>query len=110
MKTEQFRPVDKNGKPLEVGDRIRVLGFHSSIVDTKEIKTRTILGPCVGRVFSITDVQKDWAAMEVGKFVGRPAWQETIYIQPERMELVSNKKPRIATSHKRRSKRRAVVK
>jgi hypothetical protein len=86
MKTEQFRPVDKNGKPLEVGDRIRVLGFHSRIVDTRKIKTRTILEQCVGRVFSITDVQKDWAAMEVGKFVGRPACQETIYIQPEHME------------------------
>jgi hypothetical protein len=52
----------------------------------------------------------DWAAIEVGKFVGRPAWQETIYIEPEHRELVSKKKPRIATSHKRRSKRRAVVK
>jgi hypothetical protein len=59
---------------------------------------------------SITDVQKDWAAIEVGKFVGTPAWQETIYIEHEHREVVSKKKPRIASAHKRRSKRRAVVK
>jgi hypothetical protein len=105
-----FRQVDKHANPLEVGDRIRVLGFRSSIVDTKTSKTRTILEQCVGRVFSISDVQKDWVAIEVGKFVGTPAWQETIYIEPEHWELASKKKPRIASAHKRRSKRRAVIK
>src|SRR5271165_3288832 len=97
---EKSKPVDKNGRGLKVGDKIRVTGFHPGIADRRKFKTRTILEQCVGRVFRISDFQRDWTAIDVGKLLGRPDWGETIYLEPAYIELVIGKKRRTAKSRR----------
>src|SRR4029077_7941376 len=92
MKKEKFKQLDKDGLRLKVCDKIRVIGIHPKVVDTEEFKTRTILETCVGRTFQIKGFQKDWAEIHVGRFVGRRSWEETIWIEPEYMELVKQGK------------------
>jgi hypothetical protein len=102
----RYKHVDKNGKRLHVGDRIRVIGFHPKTRDTKEFKTKTLLKRSVGHVFPVMGFQKDWIELHLGKFIGRRSWEESIWLEPEFIELVkkrtSPRRPHSFTSRRAR--------
>jgi len=59
-RSEGHKRLDRNGKRLRVGDRVRITGFHPAVKDEGEFKTKTILKKAVGRVFLVAGFQKDW--------------------------------------------------
>jgi hypothetical protein len=106
---DQEHSIDRNGKRLGIGDTIRVTGFSKFIVDSKKFKTRTILEKCVGLLFPVMGFQKDWIELHLGEILGKHTWNDTIWIEPEFVELVTKKgKPAIAKRRKAVRRRRVL--
>jgi hypothetical protein len=47
------------------------------------------------RCLPIYGFQKDWVELHVGHVVGRRSWEEHIWVEPEFIELVGKKKPKM---------------
>jgi hypothetical protein len=106
----QKNSLDRNGKRLGIGDAIRVTGFSKFIVDSKKFKTRTILEKCVGRLFPVMGFQKDWIELHLGKILGKHTWNDTIWIEPEFVELVRKKAKAAIAEHRKAVRRLRVLK
>ena len=107
---QRVKRVDKHGNKLQIGDRVRVTGVHPKVKDSREFKTRTILSRCVGRIFPIVGFQKDWAELHLGRIMGRRSWEETIWVEPEFMELVTPGKRSSSRRVKKAAKRAGMLK
>jgi hypothetical protein len=105
MKT-RFKHIDRKGAKVRLGDRIRLLGFNPSVVDQNEFKTRTILKKCVGRTFVVKGFQKDWVELHLGRVIGKRAWEETIWTEPEYIEVIKWGTVRKKSKRKKRNNRK----
>ncbi len=89
---------------MKIGDRIRVLKIPPDVRDVKGMNTKTIFRLCVGKIFPIKgfmrvpEIKKRLLELEVGRVVGKPPCFDTIWIEPEYVEIVTparaRKKPR----------------
>jgi len=98
--------VDRQGLKLSVGDKIRVSGIppdvRSGIYDEdEELKTRAVFERSLGRVFPIKAFDDDRVELHVGKVMSRPAYEHSIWLEPQFVELVAKSK---------RQKRRVINK
>ena len=81
---------------MKVGDKVRVLALPPGLKNG-DLKTRTLFQKCVGRVFPIVGFQNELIELEVGKVVGKPSYYDTIWIEPEFVELYpSRTKPTVS--------------
>ena len=74
---------------IAVGQKIRILRVPDGVVDTEDFPTLTMLTRCVGKIFPVMDLQGEFLAIDVGELNGKPSFMETIYIEPECVEIVS---------------------
>ena len=102
--------MDRNGNPLRVADRVRVIGFHPGIRDDGEFGTKTILKKAVGCVFPVVGFHKDWIELALGELVGKECWEETIWLEPEFVEIVKRNGKTLSRSDKTRNKRKRMLK
>ena len=71
------------------------------------LKTRTVFRQCVGKVFPIVGFQNELIELEVGKVVGKPSYYDTIWIEPEFVELCQRRKDlSVSSKDKGKSKSR----
>jgi hypothetical protein len=73
---------------MKPGDLIRVIRIPEGVQDSEEFNTRSTLQQCVGRVFPIMGFNEGFVQIDVGKVVGRPYHMESIWIEPDCVELV----------------------
>lgn len=110
----KVRRVDRNGKELKIGDKIRVTGIPPDVLadryDEEELKTRTVFERCLGRVFPIESFDDNRVEILVGKVMGRPAYEHTIYLEPDFVEFVVKPGKPAAKSVQRSPKRGRVLK
>jgi|SRR3989442_5115610 len=104
----KIRTVDKNGRPIEVGDRIRVTGAPTGLRDQEDMVTKTIFERCVGRVFYVRRFQDHLAELTVGRVMGETSSSEKIWVEPEFIELVWSKKAKINRSKRPRRRGRVL--
>ena len=113
-KRKRFKRADKNGTRLHIGDMIRVTEIHPKIVNHGEFKTRTILNRAVGRIFPVVGFQRDWIELALGKLIRKKAWEEAVWVEPEFIELVEQKKTKVkvakVANRKQGKKRKRVLK
>ncbi len=107
--------VDSRGVKLAVGDKIRVSGIppdvRSGIYDEdEELKTRTVFERSLGRVFPVKAFDDDRVELLVGKVMGRPAYEHSIWLEPQFIELVSRSKKQRGKVSNKRSRVRRVLK
>jgi hypothetical protein len=81
------------GCRMKIGDTVRVVKLPPGLVEGK-LKTKTVFRRCLGKVFPIVGFQKKWVELEVGEVVGKASCMETIWIEPEYVELVKVSKKR----------------
>jgi hypothetical protein len=107
-RTATFRRVDKNGHRITVGDRIRVTGIPPDVrnykenpADEEELKTKAVFERCLGRTFRIEAFDEDRVELLVGRVMGRPRYEHSIWLEPQFIELVKrnpkkskNRKPK----------------
>ena len=75
---------------MEKGDLIRVLRVPSAVKDCVDFKTRSTLERCVGRLFPIMGFNElGMIELHVGEIIGKPSYIESIWIEPDCVELVS---------------------
>jgi len=112
------RRLDKHGRPIRVGDTIRVLGippdvrnYEENPADEEELKTKTVFERCLNRTFRIEDFDEDRVELLVGRVMGRPRYKHSIFLEPEFIEFASrNMGMQRAKPGKKRRKRPRVLK
>lgn len=110
----KIQRVDQNGKALKIGDKIRVTGIPSDVLsdryDEEELKTRTVFERCLERVFPVESFDDNRVELLVGKVMGRPAYEHTIYLEPDFVEFVAKSGKPAAKLVRRSPKRGRVLK
>ena len=111
---QKIQRVDRNGKGLEIGDKIRVTGIPPDVLadryDEEELKTRTVFERCLGRVFPVESFDDNRVELLVGKVMGRPAYEHGIYLEPHFIEFAAKPEKPAAKSVRRSPKRGGVLK
>ena len=83
-----LRRVSKTARRrLKIGDEVRVVKVPPRLQEG-EMGTKTLFDLCLDRIFPIVGFQGDWIELEVGRVVGQKPFIETIWIEPQFVELV----------------------
>ena len=77
---------------LKVGDRVRVVQVPPVLPPDTELNTRSLFELCVGRVFPVVGFNGTLIEVEVGEVLGKPAYMDSIWIEPEFVEIVETGK------------------
>ena len=83
----------KTGGSLKVGDRVKVIGVPPDAHNDLGLETRTLLEKCVGKTFTIVGLEAveglpyHLAQLEVGQILGRAPYLESIWLEPEYLQL-----------------------
>ena len=73
---------------LKIGDCVRVASTPRYLVDDRVMNTKSVFEMCVGKLFTVKGFYHGWIELSVGEVTGKQF--ETIYIEPECLELVSD--------------------
>ncbi len=71
---------------MKVGDCVRVVGVPQGLPDD-DMGTERIFSLCLGRVFPVVGFQNGLVELNVGEVVGEKSFQQTIWIEPEFVEV-----------------------
>ena len=75
---------------MNAGDLVRIIRVPDGLQDSDEFKTRSTLEHCVGRVFPVMGSNEcGMIQIDVGEFSGRAAYMESIWIEPDCVELLT---------------------
>ena len=78
-------------RALKHGDLVRIMRVPEAVHDTDGFKTRSTFESCVGRVFPIMGFNDvDMSQIDVGEVNGKPACMESLWIEPDCVELVAD--------------------
>jgi len=78
---------------MKTGDRVKLVGISPDGRDENDMQTRTLFEKCLGQTFVVTDVESfdsvpfPLAKLDVGHVVGKQAWEHTIWVEPEYLEV-----------------------
>ena len=79
---------------MKAGDIVKLVGIPPNLSDEKDLPTRTLFEKCVGQVFvvdgveSVEGVPTPLARLDVGDVIGQEPWKQTIWVEPEYLQLV----------------------
>ena len=76
---------------MKIDDRVRIVGVTSGLTDDNELNTRSLFEPCVGREFPVMEIEQGLLELHVGEVNGKPAFMESIWIEPEFVEAAKAK-------------------
>jgi hypothetical protein len=78
---------------VKVGDRVELIGIPKGVKDDRELQTRTLFEKCLGKTFRIAGLENvkglpfPLVRLDVGDMVGKEAFMETIWVEPEYLQL-----------------------
>ena len=78
---------------MQVGDRVRLIGIPPDAHDDEELQTRTLFEKCLGETFTIAGLETverlpyQLVQLHVGHIVGQDSYLETIWVEPEYLQL-----------------------
>ncbi len=72
---------------MKVGDKVRITGFPPSLPDN-DMGTRKLFELCLGREFAVAGFEGKLLELHVGELVGEPSYMQTIWIEPEFVEVI----------------------
>jgi len=73
---------------MKIGDKVRILAIPADLPES-EIHTRSLFEVCKGRAFPIVGFQGNLIELEVGEVLGREQFMESIWIEPEHVEVIA---------------------
>jgi hypothetical protein len=79
---------------MKIGDRVRIIGIPPDLPSDDEFKTPDVLRRCLGRVFAVADIRQveglchPMIGLDIGEVLEKQSCEETIYVEPEYLELV----------------------
>ena len=81
---------------MKIGDRVRVVGIPANLPHDDKFKTPEVFQRCFGRIFAGADILRfegldhPMIGLDVGEVLGKEPYMETIWIEPEYLESVSD--------------------
>ena len=78
---------------MKVGDTVRLIGIPPDAKDDQELRTRTLFENCLGKTFPIIALETvdglphKLVRLDVGHVLGEPTYVETIWVEPEYLQL-----------------------
>jgi hypothetical protein len=73
---------------LKIGDKVRVIKVPLVLPPDNELNTRSLFEACIGRVFPIVAFDGDLLELEVGQVLGKSPCMDSIWLEPEFVEIV----------------------
>jgi hypothetical protein len=74
---------------LKVGQKVRVIQVPPNLPKDDRLNTESLFVLCVGRVFPIIGFNDaGWLELEVGEVLGKSPCMDSIWIEPEFVEIV----------------------
>jgi hypothetical protein len=77
---------------LKIGDKVRVIGVPPELPEGGEIKTRLLFEAGVGMIFPVAGFNGHLLELEVGEVRGQLPCIDSIWIEPEFVELIESEK------------------
>ena len=74
--------------PMKIGDSVRLVTIPPGLPEG-EIGTKSLFELCIGRVFPIVGLHGHLLELEVGEVLGREPCMDSIWIEPEHVEMVA---------------------
>jgi len=77
---------------VKIGDKVRLIGIPPDANDDETLQTRTLFEKCLGKTFAIAGLETveglpyQLVQLEVGDVVGKDAYLETIWVEPEYLQ------------------------
>jgi hypothetical protein len=79
---------------METGDFVRLIGIPTDVHDDEHLQTRSLFEKCLGHVFRVQAVEHaeglstPLVRLDVGHIVGKESYKDTIWVEPEHLEIV----------------------
>lgn len=70
---------------MKIGDKVRVIGMPSGL-DDGDLKTKTVVERCVGKVFKVEGIKDGRIELLVGQVMGESDYLHSIWIEPALLE------------------------
>ncbi len=80
---------------IAFGDRVEVIRVPPGIHDKDDLNTKSVFEKYVGHIFDVIEVENVeglgtiLVRLDVGDILGKQSWEDTIWIEPDFVELVS---------------------
>ena len=81
---------------MRIGDRVRIVGIPPNLPVYADFNTPEVFQKSLGRIFTVSDIhtfeglKSPMIGLDVGEVVGKPAYMETIYVEPEYLEPIAD--------------------
>lgn len=78
-----------------IGDQVRLIGIPPNVTDDEEFPTLTLFQKCLGKTFVIRELQNvdgllhPLFQLDVGHIIGIEDYMESIYVEPQFLQVVS---------------------
>ena len=78
---------------MRVGDRVKLIGIPAGLKDDEDLQTRSLFERCLGGTFVVGGVETveglphQLVQLDVGHVVGRAWYLETIWVEPEYLQV-----------------------
>ena len=73
---------------MKAGDLVRIVKIPAGVRDDDDLCTKKLFDLCLGRCFPIIKLDDGFVVLDVGEAGGEPSYMQTIWIEPEFVELV----------------------
>jgi len=80
---------------IKAGDRVKVIGVPANLHDKNDLRTRSLFEKWVGAAFEVLGFEYAEGLdvllirLDVGHVLGKKSWEDTIWIEPPFVEIVS---------------------
>jgi hypothetical protein len=79
---------------MKAGDTVKLIEIPPGLRNDADLPTRTLFEKCLGHCFVVTRMETveglpyQLARLDVGHIVGKESWRDTIWVEPEYLQLV----------------------
>ena len=75
--------------PIEVGDRVTLVGVPTELRDIRDQQTRSLFEACIGRAFVVAATDAEVAELCVGDVLGASAGTHTIWVERQYLKIAN---------------------
>jgi len=78
---------------VRVGDKVKLIGIPPAVRDTEQLQSRKLFEKCMGQTFTIAGLDTveglpyQLVRLDVGHMLGEASYVETIWVEPQFLQL-----------------------
>jgi hypothetical protein len=97
LKSEIIGQRSDRGSGLKIGDQVKLIGIPPDVHDCRELQARRLFEKCLGESFTVAGLETveglpyQLVKLDVGGALGIAPYLETIWVEPEHLELEASR-------------------